>query len=279
MSGATGMKKKRNCSFCDRFIVIDTSHDGIGDDFVRLSCKCISCPKCIIKHTINRKRTPIKCRKAEHSIDTPIDKLNYFFSSRKGGGENYPIDIKNEEISIENDPNRFFSKKIAENGEEMVTKMFLNLTYVPSHQEKGKGKKYQTRSILSILDTEHGFESEKDKDQLRIMFGLLHDPIISQHRVKSKGPSTIPRMTAGQFCEYGLEKDNTMLLKLLYALATGNISISRDEFTGTPRKAPERLSNFLAICVAKGMIERVSSNAPGPLQLMMSDMLSLVNAP
>ena len=277
MSSTNKKKKNKDCCFCGR--TIDTSHDGKGDDFVILACKCISCPKCIIKRTINRKTARFKCKKNEHSNDNPINKLNYFFSSRKGWGENYPIDIKNKEISIDEDPVRFFSNEFKTNQKEMVDKMFLHLTYVASHQEKGKGEEYQIRNVLSILDSKHGLESEKEKDQLRIIFGLLHDPIINQHKVDSEGYVSVPRMTAGQFCEYGVEKDNTLLLKLIYALSSGDISFSRDDFAGNARKAPERLSNFLCVCVAKGMIERVSSYKPGPLQLMISDMLSLVNAP
>ena len=277
MSATTGKKKIAKCCFCQRSI--DTTNKGVGDDFVLLSCKCFSCPKCIIQHSINRKTDPVKCRNTEHNNGTSIDELKYFFSSRTNSGVNMSINVDNDEATIENDPVTFFTKEFSKNEKEMVSKMFLSLTYVRENHTKGKNDAYKIRTVLSILDSQYGLESEKDKDQLRIIFGLLHDPIITQHKVESKGYSAIPRMTAALFCEYGIEKDNTTLLKLLYAISTGDICFSREEFTGNDRNAPTRLSNFLAVCVAKGMIERVSSNVPGPLQLMISDMMSLVNAP
>ena len=275
-------KSRRNCCFCSR--TIDTEHGGRGgDDFVRLSCGCISCPKCIIKRTINRKTNVVKCLLPEHndSNETRINKLNYFCSLRDDKFDSVPIEVEDFELTIENDPIAVFAEEFLKDKKEMVNTMFLNLTYVS--KPRVYGEEHQIRSVTTVLDSKYGFESEKEKDNLRIIFGLLHAPIINQHKIESKCCSSFPRMTASQFCDYCLERDNSTLLKLIYALTTGLMRVNPSEINKSSenkdKEATRKLSNFLAVCVAKSMIERANTYVPGPFQLMIADMLSLVNAP
>jgi hypothetical protein len=87
-------------------------------------------------------------------------------------------------------------------------------------------------------------------------------------------------MTPAEFCEYCLEQDESLLLKLIYALATGQMSINPSKMSRTvdTKIKNNLLSNFYAVCVAKYMIERVNTDAPGPLQMMVADMFYMVNA-
>ena len=136
-------------------------------------------------------------------------------------------------------------------------------------------------TVTAILDSKFGFESEKDKDNLRTIFGLLHEPIMNDHhKTELKDRKAFPRMTPAEFCEYCIEQDKSLLLKLLFALATGKMQFMPSDVANKHNKKKKKLlSEYLAVCVAKGMIERVNTYHPGPLQMMIGDMLSMVNAP
>ena len=265
------------CSFCDR----NLNKDIGGDDFLLLPCGCVSCPRCIILRTINRSTTSqVKCMNTEHQ-ETSIHKMNYFYSNRTKYTRSNKIDVKNTEISIEKDPVKHFLREFDSNESNMKSTMCLNLVYARKSKSDGK---LAVHSVISVLDATHGFESQKDKNNLRTIFGLLHNPIMAQHKIDSIPQASYPRMTPAEFCEYCYEKDNSLLLKLIYALATGTLQFEPPPKvlqTPCPRsqKTKTRLSNFLAVCVAKGMIERINSHTPGPFQLMIADTLSLVNAP
>ena len=159
----------------------------------------------------------------------------------------------------------------------MKTKMFLNLTYAHKLDENDR----VPSSITAVLDSKFGFELPEDKDNLRKIFGLLHDPIMKHHYdAELKHKKLIPRMTPAEFCEYCIEHDNSLLLKLMYALTTGKMQFSPSAVNSKHnREKKNLLSEYLAVCVAKCMIERVNSTCPGPLQFMIGDMLSMVNAP
>ena len=264
------------CCFCER----DLNKDVGGDDFVLLPCRCVACPKCIIMHTINRKANAVKCINSEHQ-ETTIDKINYFYSRRQTRTKSKIIDVKNKEITIATDPVKYYLEEFDKNESNMKDTMILNLVYARKSKSDGK---LAVHSVISVLDATHGFGSQKDKNNLRTIFGILHDPIMAQHKIDSIPQSSYPRMSPAEFCEYCYEKDNSLLLKLTYALATGRLQFEPPQkISQTPfqrnQKTKQRLSNFLAVCVAKAMIERVNSHKPGPFQLMIADTLSLLNAP
>lgn len=266
------------CCFCETKRI--NKNIG-GDDFVLLSCGCISCPKCIIMNTINRKSNPVKCIHPEHQ-QTDINKLNYFFSSRENPGGSKKIPVINPVIVVEKEPVKYFMTEFEKDETAMKDTMILNLVYA----SKRKSDKSTTmRSAVSILNSKNGFESKEDMTNLRTIFSLLHDPIMKHHTLDTLSQKSYPRMTPAEFCQYCTDKDSSVLLQLLYALATGYTKYT-SQLTALKagshedNKAKEKLSNFLAVCVAKGMIERINLyNTPGPFQLMIADMLSLVNAP
>ena len=270
-------EKVSKCCICERGLDKEIG----GDDFVLLQCGCISCPRCIIMHTINRKTNAMKCINSKHQ-ETTIDKMNYFYSRRETKTISKKINVKNKEITIETDPVKYFLREYDKNESDMKNTMILSLVYTTARKPDNK---LIVHSAISVLDKIHGFESQQDKNSLRTIFGLLHDPIMAQHtKFDSISQSSYPRMSPAEFCEYCYEKDDSLLLKLIYALATGNVQFEpppKSFKTTQPqsKKSKHRLSNFLAACVAKGMIERINSYRPNPFQLMIADTLTLVNAP
>ena len=64
------------------------------------------------------------------------------------------------------------------------------------------------------------------------------------------------------------------LLQLLYVLAIG-----KAEFHLPSQSRQQDTRKFLAICIAKQMIERSNTNRPSPFQMMMADILTMINAP
>ena len=77
--------------------------------------------------------------------------------------------------------------------------------------------------MTAILDSKEGFESDKDKMNLQLIFSLLHGPIARQHQeeMKINKSANQTRLSPGGFLEYCKTKDESLLLKLLYALTTG----------------------------------------------------------
>jgi hypothetical protein len=165
----------------------------------------------------------------------------------------------------------------------MTNKMILSLSYVQKPlgvDDIPRKEIFCPATITTVLDSELGFESVKDEENLRTIFGLLHDPVMSRHRRDVAAMKMSARMTPADFCEYCLEQDDTLLLKLLYSFSTGKMSFTPTELSkNLDRRSKNLLSEYLAISVAKCMIERVNTDMPGPLQLMIGDVLSLANAP
>ena len=191
------------------------------------------------------------------------------------------IPIKKYVTDIEKEPGRVFTREFQKNKESMKNKIFLNLMYAHKIDGAMDEDHYAPSTVTTILDSKYGFESEKDKENLRKIFGFLHEPIVNDHcETELKDRKILPRITPAEFCEYCLEQDESLLLKLLFALATGKMQFTPSRITDKHNKEKKKLlSEYLAVCVAKCMIERVNSNHPGPLQLMIGDMLSMVNAP
>lgn len=166
----------------------------------------------------------------------------------------------------------------------MTTKFILHFTYMhKTFDVNGNRTKenYSPVTLISTLDSKIGFEPDKDKENLRKIFGFLNFPIIAELQEELKDCKIFPRMTPPEFCEYCLELDKSLLLKLIYALATGKILINPSKMSRTidTKIKNNFLSNFYVVCLAKCMIEQVNTDAPGPLQMMVADMFYMVNAP
>ena len=102
------------------------------------------------------------------------------------------------------------------------------------------------------------------KENLRNFFGFLHFLIIAEFKAKIQRQAVIPWMTPSEYLDYYLDNNDGILLELIYALATGKMTINYDILKNPGRK-DDSLKKFFAVCVAKGMIERVNSNNPRPL--------------
>ena len=93
----------------------------------------------------------------------------------------------------------------------------------------------------------------------------------------------ILQRTPAEYCDFCLGNNESLVLKLLYALAWGRLLFTPSRYKNRSGSTSQNdlfeLSMFLAVCVAKGMVERVITQKPGPLQLMVGDTLSMINAP
>ena len=112
----------------------------------------------------------------------------------------------------------------------MKNKIFLNLTYAHKFEGKANEITYAPSTITAILDSELGFDSDEDEGNLRKIFGFLHDPIMKHHyKTELESGKPKPRMTPAEFCEYCIEQDESLLLQLLFALATGKMQVNLSE--------------------------------------------------
>jgi hypothetical protein len=264
-----------SCTLCDR--TLDTTQ-GRGDDFViLLPCKCMVCPKCSFQMCCNRKFESPRCEQDNQIVAEAV----FFESSRTAKKQGHVVTIEKLSPDLDKDPCRTFMQSFSAEPSIMTNKMILSLSY--THKPLGTSgpltEEFSPATITSVLDSEHGFETIADEQNLRTIFGLLHDPIMTKHRKDLKKKHPTPRMTPAEFCEYCLEEDDSLLLQLLYSLSTGRMTITPSVLSKahSPR-SKNLLSEYLAVCVAKCMIERANTDAPGPLQLMVGDVLSLLNA-
>ena len=269
----------RKCCFCSRRL----NREQNGDDFVRLiPCNCYACPKCIFFNCCNRKRHDSIC--PNHK--TVIDEVEFFESSRDNYLETNPCKLEQFDLDIAKEPGRVFNEIFVDNREEMRDKLILSLTYIHKPTRNAPIEQLKANTLTAILDSKEGFESEKDEKNLRLIFSLLHDPIFKQHRedLSKNRDNTLTRLSPGDFLEFCETQDESLLLKLLYALSTGKAYFVPPRFNSLkkmdqPYDADKSLSNFYAICVAKNMLERTMTNYPGPLQHMIGDMMSMLNVP
>lgn len=257
-----------SCVFCPR--IIDKKIRG--NDFARLNpCNCICCPKCAIVLTSNRKTKNAHCNNCERDIDS----IKYFEASRSNRKKGKSIPLEKFKFDFEKDPCRFFMKLFegSSSSAKMVDSMILSLSFTHGEDIGTSGDTFYGPKLISCaLHKKYGPETDNDRMNLRTIFALLHYPIMNPHTESIKNAS-YPRMTAAEFIEFCLHDDESYLLQLIYALAKGKI-----EFVPSKRTYKEDKSNFLAICVAKQMIERSNIHRPTPFQSMMSDVMIMNNA-
>ena len=267
--------KTKECCICKRKIDITQKE---GDDFVLFKpCQCFACPKCTFGLCSNRKgKTPI-CPHHEREIDQAV----FFESSRENNVKATAITLEKFHTNIEKEPGRVFMEEFEKNKDRMKDKIFINMTYAHKLDGNAGNNDFTPHTVTAILDSKFGFESEEDKENVRTIFGFLHEPIINDHHeTELKDRKPFPRMTPAEFCDYCVEQDESLLLKLIFALATGKMQFTPSQLANKRNKETNALlSEYLAVCVAKCMIERVNTHNPGPLQMMIGDMLSMVNAP
>lgn len=150
-------------------------------------------------------------------------------------------------------------------------KLLLSLSCA---HKTGKGNEAITASLSTLLDQDCGPETEEDEVALHLMFALLHEPLIKSH-AKIWKQNHFPRMTPSEFCNHMIHEDDSLPLKLMCALGTGQITLPMKQIVCDG----STFSRFMACGIAKEMIQRLEIEKPGPLQWMMGDVLSIVNAP
>ena len=181
--------------------------------------------------------------------------------------------LEKHKPDIDKDPCRYFIGLFySGEAESLNDNMILSLSYTQK-EERLDDVFYGPKLITTVLDKCYGPETEKDCTNLRLIFTLLHNPIMRPHLDNIKDDK-YPRMTAAEFIEYYLEDDASYLLQLLYALAIG-----KAKFDLPSRSKQQDTSEFLAVCVAKQMIECSNTDRPSPFQMMMADILMMINAP
>ena len=263
----------RSCCFCKRNL---RRQQVTGDDFAKLSCGCYSCPKCIFGHCCNRKSKNILCPIHNTNIETVI----FAESSREISDDATKYKLKEFKLDMAKEPGRCFADEYSKKPNEMQNKIFLSVAYARKPKNASINQ-FEPSSVTAILDSVAGFESEDDESNLRLIFSLLHDPIIKQHTADLENLQANQhyniRMTPADFINYCETKDKSLLLKLMYALATGKVSFKLPAENAYDNNKIR--SNFYAICVAKNMLERTMSTSPGPFQKMIGDMMAMVNVP
>ena len=250
-----------------------------GDDFVVLRpCRCILCLKCFVKLVVNRKFGSACCGEKQHG---KVDSIYYVERCREGDKMVSKIEVEGHEPSREKDPCRYFERLFEEANLPQATKdkdgedqleaddnprhtWLLSLSY--AHITEGYSV---PKSLDVLLDREYGPETHQDELKLRLMFGLLHQALLRSHAAIWKETS-FPRMTPSEFCNHLMHDDESLLLKLVYALETGEMTLPMQKIT----KDRTAFSRFMACHIAKEMIQRLMER-PGPLQWMMGDVLSI----
>jgi len=190
--------------------------------------------------------------------------------SWRSSGEADVIDIVVQLPTLDKDPCRYFENQFhSDDGYAHDNKkMILSLSY--GHKQNST---VVPASITTQLDRDYGPESSEDEANLRKIFGFLHEPIVKVHGELAKR-GKFPRMTAAEFCRYILHEDDSLLLKLVFALGTGHMTVPMKKIN----TEGDFFSRFMACGVAKEMLQRLELNGPGPFQLMMGDMFQLSGA-
>ena len=253
------------CTQCHRTLNTEIG----GNDFVVLRpCKCVICPQCSFQLVVNRKfNTPI-C--GVHNKELEV--VYFVNSSRSNASDVNIIQVEKHTPNPNKDPCRHYESLFGKDMKECDprNKMVLSLSYCHSVA----GAKEQPASITAMLDCQYGPENDEDELSLRKIFGFLHEPIMKSHRELWRR-TELRRMTPCEFCSYMMHEDDSLLLKLIYALATGAMLVPLKKISSDGTS----FSLFLACCVAKEMIQRVQLDGPGAFQLMMGDALQLSDVP
>ena len=168
----------------------------------------------------NRKGRDSVCPKHKSIIKA----VKFFESSRDDYLRTNPCKLVDKfELDLAKEPGHFFNEIFVDKREEMKGKIILSLSYVQKPSKDTPIEELKANSLTAILDSKEGFESNKDQKNLRLIFSLLHGPIARQHQeeMKINKRANQTRLPPGDFLEYCETKDESVLLKLLYALTTG----------------------------------------------------------
>ena len=181
----------------------------------------------------NRKGRDSVCPKHESIIEA----VEFFESSRDDYLRTNPCELDKFELDLAKEPGRFFNEIFVDKREEMKDKLILSLSYVHKPSKDTPIEELKANSLTAILDSKEGFESEKDEKNLRLIFSLLHGPIARQHQeeMKINKSANQTRLSPGDFLEYCETKDESLLLKLLYALTTGKVYFVPSRFNAVKK--------------------------------------------
>lgn len=246
------------------------------DDFMQIKpCDHFICTGCAFKYVVNRKFTDPVCSYCKETSNKNVqwEAINYYPSHDQSAAER--IDVTSHTFDLQKDPCRYYAslfddaRNMHHNGKE---KFILSLSY-PDTAKATEGQ-ILPKSITTVLDENCGPETAEDEQNLSMIFALLHTPIMVQHK-NLYGKKVFPRMTGSEFVDYVIYKDDSLLLKLLFAIGTGLSSLDMN----LVEKSKSYQSELLAIAVAKEMFDNIKCGRPGPFQIMMADTLAISNTP
>jgi hypothetical protein len=251
------------CSYCSRTLYAECQ-DSVALD----PCGCILCPECAFVTVMNRKFTDFSCPCCDEIVDSVIYK-------RGMEGTQEKIQPKKHCTNRNKDPCRFFMDNWNDNPVGMEDKVILSVTSIDAAT-------HAPRSVSAMIDLEEGPETEMDEFVLVNIFTLLHRPVFSLVSRLDNIPAT--QSTMGEVIEYAAFYDESLILRLLYALGTGEARVhGLQDWRNVEPENDRRwkdgyLSRLSAIFIAKEMMVRVTSQGPGMFQFAMSHMLEHTNA-
>jgi hypothetical protein len=231
-------------------------------DKVVLDCPCkhLLCPECAIVLLKDRKFSDVVCK----SCCNVVSFINYergAVSEEHLDGQDQVtrLELKKHEFNLYKEPFRCFEAEWREDPMEAATKAVLSLSIVDRNT-------FQPVSFVSTIDVDNGPESVEDEFSLRTIFSLLH-PALAQ---RNEGKIPVSEMTEGDMVDYAAYKDDSLLLKLLYSLATGRVQIDSSSFDTDHCWRDGKLAELMACFVAKEMIARLHARGPLILQKVMA---------
>lgn len=244
-------------------------------DHVRLACPCwhTLCPECTISLVVNRKFADVTCKECSNVVSTITYCHGYESStlpkqcSSTNRGPTRDIEIKKHSLNLYKEPFRCFEAEFNKDPYEAATKAVLSLSIVDRNT-------FQPVSFISTIDLEDGPESIEDELSLRTIFSLLHRPFVQN----SVAVMPVTRMTEADLVDFAAYKENSILFKILYGLATGRVQVDSETFDKPNCWRSGRLSEALACFIAKETICRLHTRGPLILQKVLSIVLEKANA-
>jgi len=167
------------------------------------------------------------------------------------------------------DPARYYVSYFKKQTEEEKEKKFiLSLSFPLRKEVEGGQKTYTCTSVTSCLDIDFGPESVEDETNLRLIFSALHEPLFNQNKALFKNES-FRQLTPAEYTDYVTAEDPSLILKLLFSIATGSMEPDREQL----ERSKHYRSKFMAVAVAKDMLQNITLGRPAPFQLMLAQQL------
>lgn len=222
-----------------------------------------------MKSVANRKFHMPTCK----TCNSTITEFFYYRADRTTMQSCQGMTIVDHKPDLDKDTGRYYQSYFnKQQGDEKGKKFILSLSFPLPKQKDYETKStvttWKCASLTVCLDLDFGPESAEDETKLRQIFSALHVPLFNDHKAKYKD-ETLPQFTPSEYMEYAAFEDESLLLKLLYSFATGRMQLDAKQF----KLSNGYRSQFMAVAVAKDMLQNISLGTPAPFQLMLSQQL------